>query len=230
MRSAIVLICAGSTSPGASRNWIWANVILPSGETGAPLANGSPTASTSGDFAISARTASICARLSSTRPWSTAKTTLAVSPDCAGNFSLSRSYVRWDSVPGRLKLLTNSPAVVVHRPMETTKAATQRPMTVRRRSWHQAASERMTAKLRRPAPRSDRVTRTSHPGGARSVLLDTGGGRQPIRDFAGARRRPSHTSASAPTASAGATIATTPGQPRASHPSPGTKPASAPAA
>ena len=89
--SAIVLICAGSTSPGALRNWIWANVILPSWETGAPLANGSSTASTSGDFAISLRTASICVRLSSTRPWSTAKTTVAVSPDCAGNFSLSRS-------------------------------------------------------------------------------------------------------------------------------------------
>ena len=85
--SAIVLTASGSTSPAPLRNWIWANVILPSLETGAPRANGSPTASTSGDFSISARTASICGRLpaSSTRPSSTAKTTLAVSPDCAGN-------------------------------------------------------------------------------------------------------------------------------------------------
>ena len=66
--SAIVLIAAGSASPAPLASWIWANVILPSWETGAPSANGSPTASTSGDFAISARTASISARLSSTRP------------------------------------------------------------------------------------------------------------------------------------------------------------------
>ena len=49
-------------------------------------------------------------------------------------------------------MLTNSPAVVVHSPMEITKAATQRPMTVRRRSWHQAASERMTATLLAASP------------------------------------------------------------------------------
>ena len=91
--SAIVLTAATSTSPAPSRNWICANVILPSSETGAPSANGSPTASTSGDFAISSRTCSIAGRLpsSSTPPWSTANTTLAVSPDCSGNFSVSRS-------------------------------------------------------------------------------------------------------------------------------------------
>ena len=89
--SAIVLIAAGSTSPPPLRNWIVANVILPSSETAAPRASGSPTASTSGDFSIFARTASISVRLSSTRPLSTAKTTLAVSPACAGNLSLSRS-------------------------------------------------------------------------------------------------------------------------------------------
>ena len=89
--SAIVLIAAGSASPPPLRSWIWAKVILPSSETGAPLASGSATASTSGDFAISLRTASISARLESTLPWSTAKTTVAVSPACAGNFSLSRS-------------------------------------------------------------------------------------------------------------------------------------------
>ncbi len=91
--SAIVLIAAGSASPPPLRSWIWAKVILPSSETGAPLANGSATASTSGDFAISLRTASICGAVaaSSTLPWSTAKTTVAVSPACAGNFSLSRS-------------------------------------------------------------------------------------------------------------------------------------------
>ena len=58
--SAISLICLTSASPAAPRNWIVAKVILPSFETGAPSANGSPTASTSGDFAISARTFSIC--------------------------------------------------------------------------------------------------------------------------------------------------------------------------
>ena len=89
--SAIVLTAAGSTSPAPLRNWIWAKVILPSFETGAPSASGSPTARTSGDFAISLRTASISARWSSTLPSLTAKTTLAVSPACAGNFSLSRS-------------------------------------------------------------------------------------------------------------------------------------------
>ena len=91
--SAIVLTCAGSTSPAPLRNWICANVIFPSWETGAPRANGSPTASTSGDFSISATTRSICGRLaaSSTPPSLTAKTTLAVSPDWAGKRSLSRS-------------------------------------------------------------------------------------------------------------------------------------------
>ena len=89
--SAIVLIAAGSASPPPFRSWICANVILPSSETGAPWASGSPTASTSGDFAISLRTASISVRLSRILPSSTAKTTLAVSPDWAGNFSLSRS-------------------------------------------------------------------------------------------------------------------------------------------
>ena len=91
--SAIVLTAAASTSPAPSRNWICAKVILPSCETGAPAAKGSPTASTSGDFSISARTSSICGRFaaSSTPPSSTAKTTLAVSPDCSGKRSLSRS-------------------------------------------------------------------------------------------------------------------------------------------
>ena len=91
--SAIVLTSAGSTSPACLRNWICAKVIRPSCETGAPSANGSATASTSGDFSISARTASIRGLLaaSSTLPWSTAKTTLAVSPDCSGKRSLSRS-------------------------------------------------------------------------------------------------------------------------------------------
>ena len=89
--SAIVLIPAGSASPAPLASWIWAKVILPSSETGAPSANGSPTASTSGDFSISARTASISVRLSRTLPSSTAHTTVAVSPDCSGNFSLSRS-------------------------------------------------------------------------------------------------------------------------------------------
>ena len=37
-------------------------MILPSLETGAPRANGSPTESTSGDFLISARARSICGR------------------------------------------------------------------------------------------------------------------------------------------------------------------------
>jgi hypothetical protein len=68
--SAIVLTFLASTSPAPLRNWIWAKVILPSRDTAAPRANGSPTASTSGDFAISARTRSISGRLpaSSTRP------------------------------------------------------------------------------------------------------------------------------------------------------------------
>ena len=91
--SAISLICLTSASPAAPRNWIVAKVILPSCETGAPSANGSPTASTSGDFAISARTFSICGRLpaSSTPPSLTAKTTLALSPACCGKRSVSRS-------------------------------------------------------------------------------------------------------------------------------------------
>ena len=89
--SAIVLTGLGSTSPGGFLNWIWANVILPSRETGAPSANGSATASTSGDFLIAAVTASISARLSRTLPFGTANTTLAVSPDCCGNLSRSRS-------------------------------------------------------------------------------------------------------------------------------------------
>ena len=91
--SAIVLTGAGGTSPGAARNWICAKVILPSGETGAPSANGSATASTSGDFLISATARSIVGRLasSSTPPSLTAKMTFAVSPDCCGNRSWSRS-------------------------------------------------------------------------------------------------------------------------------------------
>ncbi len=89
--SAIVLMTFGSASPEALRNWIGANVIRPSSETGAPFANGSPTPSTSGDFAISARTRSISARCSSTFPALTAKTTLPVSPACCGNLSRSRS-------------------------------------------------------------------------------------------------------------------------------------------
>jgi len=91
--SAIVLIAAGSASPPPLRSWIWAKVILPSSETGAPFANGSLTARTSGDFAISARARSIGARLpaSSTPPSLTANTAVAVSPACAGNFSLRRS-------------------------------------------------------------------------------------------------------------------------------------------
>ena len=142
--SAISLTGFGSTSPGGSLNWIWANVIRPSLETGAPSANGSATASTSGDFLISAVTASISARLSSTLPFLTANTTLAVSPDCCGNLSRSRSYARWDSVPGRLKLLTNSPAAVPQSAARAMKAATHRPITVRRRSWHHAASLRIS--------------------------------------------------------------------------------------
>src|SRR5919108_543559 len=61
--SAIVLTLAGSTSPAPLRNWICANVILPSWDTGAPRANGSPTASTSGDFSIVAIVRSISERV-----------------------------------------------------------------------------------------------------------------------------------------------------------------------
>ena len=105
--SAIVLTCLTSTSPAPWRNWICANVIRPSFETGAPSANGSLTVRTAGDFSISPIAFSICGRwlAASTLPSSTANTTLAVSPDCCGNRSFSRSYARWDSVPGRRKLL-----------------------------------------------------------------------------------------------------------------------------
>ena len=60
--SAIVLTCLTSTSPAPWRNWICANVIRPSFETGAPCANGSPTESTAGDFLISPIAFSICGR------------------------------------------------------------------------------------------------------------------------------------------------------------------------
>ena len=91
--SAIVLTAFTSTSPPPFLNWICAKVIVPSLETGAPSANGSPTASTSGEAAIFSRAASIVGLLaaSSTLPSLTANTTLAVSPDCSGNLSFSVS-------------------------------------------------------------------------------------------------------------------------------------------
>ena len=68
--SAMVLTCFTSTSPAPCLNWICANVIRPSCDTAAPLANGSPTFSTAGEAAISLRAASIVPRFagSSTRP------------------------------------------------------------------------------------------------------------------------------------------------------------------
>jgi hypothetical protein len=57
-------------------------------------------------------------------------------------------------------LFENSPAAVPHSAAQRTKAATQTPITVRRRSWHQAASLRIGPKIPTRCRSFFRATRT----------------------------------------------------------------------
>ena len=89
--SAIALIAFASASPAALRELDLGEgdpaVLRDRRALGERIADGE----TSDDLLISARTRSISVRWSSTLPDLTAKTTLAVSPDCCGNRSFSRS-------------------------------------------------------------------------------------------------------------------------------------------
>ena len=69
---------------------------------------------------------SIAARRPASRsvPDSTAKTTLAVSPEALGKRSDSTSSALWDSVPGVLKSSTNAPPAADETPAMRARTAT----------------------------------------------------------------------------------------------------------
>ena len=92
--------------------WTGTKAMRPSLESWPlPLANGPGAPVTRGWSRISATVRSIAARrsVSSSVPDSTAKTTLAVSPDTAGKRSSKRSIALCDSVPGVRTSSTNEP-------------------------------------------------------------------------------------------------------------------------
>ena len=96
---------------------IWAAPVRPSGAA---------TVLTCGWAAIRSTDARIAAADAGSRtvPSDAVKTTVAGSPDAAGNRASSRSRACWDGVPGTEKSSTNSPPIVdANAPVRTTPAS-----------------------------------------------------------------------------------------------------------
>ena len=109
------------------------NAIRPSADTWPSARSGSAAPVTCGWPEIAATASPIAAARSGSRsvPSRTENTTVAVSPDCAGKRSASRSYACWDSVPGVVKSSEKPP------PSEASSASAASTATTRARERFQ---------------------------------------------------------------------------------------------
>ena len=131
----------GSDGASSSKLTVAKPIPPPSATAPAPRSYGLPTSLTCGSRATSRNIALTRARTpaSCSEPPRTRKTIRSLSPDWAGNSRLSRSTVRWDSVPGAEARLTKSLPNVSETAEAPTSTVSQSKNTAPRCRPHQRA-------------------------------------------------------------------------------------------